>query len=63
MLGGIIIGIVVISLAWMASNWRAKDPKQREGKAPPIFEQLGKTFMWLILAALIVSVAIAVSKG
>jgi len=57
-----LIGGIVVLIGRYAEQWRAEDPKEREGKSPPILGQIGKAFLWFILAALVLSVVLAVFK-
>ena len=61
-IGLAVAGGAVVLCAQYAERWRAEDPQNREGKVPPAFEQAGKLFMWFILGALVLSIAIAVMK-
>lgn len=63
MLTGIVSALIVIAVAWAASQWRKKDPESREGKVPPAFEYVGWAFWILVLLALLFSIALAIKNG
>lgn len=56
-----VIGASVVGLARYAERWRAEDPIARKDAVPPVFQQIGKAFMWFLLAALAVSALIAIA--
>lgn len=56
-----VVGVLMVVLSRHAERWRAEDPQNREGQVPPVFAQIGKAFMWFILAALGFSALIAVA--
>lgn len=63
MLKGVVAALIVMGVAWAASRWRFKDPKNREGKVPPTFEYLGWTFAIFILVALVISILMSVKAA
>lgn len=62
MLNGIVTALIFMGVAWAASRWRAKDPENRKGKAPPAFEYVGWVLAIFILVALVISIFMSVKS-